>query len=111
LLVLIAAGGRVDRFGNQVPDDVASKRLDMLQDLLEKQRMSFATSLQNKIVNVLFDNVNLSDPLQVSGRDEFMHLVIINCKNIEEKQQFLGKLIFIKIIKAEANVLIGEVVE
>ena len=92
----------------QIDDDVAGARLDKLQALLEKQRMNFAKSLDGKVVNVLFDNINMQDKLQVCGRDEFMHLVVVNCKTEDEKQAFLGKLMKIKIVKVEANVLIGE---
>ena len=94
----------------QIPDDVASKRLDELQDLLEKQRMNFAKEMLNKIVNVLFDNMNMEEPLQICGRDEYMHLVIVNCKNDDEKKHLFKQLLPVKIIKVEANVLIGELV-
>ena len=95
----------------QIDDDVAGARLDKLQALLEEQRMNFAKSLDGKVVNVLFDNINMQDKLQVCGRDEFMHLVVVNCKTEDEKQAFLGKLMKIKIVKVEANVLIGETVQ
>ena len=94
----------------QIPDDIASKRLDELQDLLEKQRMNFAKEMLNKIVNVLFDNMNMEEPLQICGRDEYMHLVIVNCKNDDEKKHLFKQLLPVKIIKVEANVLIGELV-
>ena len=94
----------------QIPDDVASKRLDELQDLLEKQRMNFAKEMLNKIVNVLFDNMNMEEPLQICGRDEYMHLVIVNCKDEDEKRHLFKQLLPVKIIKVEANVLIGELV-
>lgn len=94
----------------QIPDDVASKRLDELQDLLEKQRMNFAKEMLNKIVNVLFDNMNMEEPLQICGRDEYMHLVIVNCHDNDEKKHLFKQLLPVKIIKVEANVLIGELV-
>ena len=94
----------------QIPDDVASKRLDELQALLEKQRMNFAKEMLNKIVNVLFDNMNMEEPLQICGRDEYMHLVIVNCHNNDEKKHLFKQLLPVKIIKVEANVLIGELV-
>lgn len=94
----------------QIPDDIASKRLDVLQDLLEKQRMNFAKEMLNKIVNVLFDNMNMEEPLQICGRDEYMHLVIVNCHNNDEKKHLFKQLLPVKIIKVEANVLIGELV-
>ncbi len=95
---------------DQIPDDVTSKRLEQLQELLEKQRMDFAKSLKGKIVNVLFDKINMQDKLQVCGRDEFMHLVVYNCSSIKEKKSFLGKLLPVKIISVGANVLCCEIV-
>ena len=92
----------------QIPDDVASERLDKLQELLEKQRMNFARSLKDQVVYVLFDNIHMQNELQVCGRDEFMHLVIYNCKAIEAKQSFLGKLMKVKITEIGANALICE---
>ena len=89
----------------QIPDDVASERLDKLQELLEKQRMNFARSLKDQVVYVLFDNIHMQNELQVCGRDEFMHLVIYNCKAIEAKQSFLGKLMKVKITEIGANAL------
>ena len=94
----------------QIPDDIASKRLDELQDLLEKQRMNFAREMLNKTANVLFDNMNMEEPLQICGRDEYMHLVIVNCHNNDEKKHLFKQLLPVKIIKVEANVLIGELV-
>ena len=94
----------------QIADDIASERLDRLQTLLEEQRMSFAKSLQDKEVNVLFDNVNMNNKKQACGRDEYMHLVVVNCKNSEEKQKLYGKLLKVKIKKIEPNVLIGDVI-
>ena len=94
----------------QIPDDIASKRLDELQDLLEKQRMNFAKEMLNKTANVLFDNMNMEEPLQICGRDEYMHLVIVNCHNNDEKKHLFKQLLPVKIIKVEANVLIGELV-
>ena len=95
---------------DQIPDDVASKRLDQLQELLEKQRMDFAKSLKGKVVNVLFDNIDMQDKLQVCGRDEFMHLVVYNCTSIKEKKSFFGKLLPVKITSIGANVLCCKVV-
>lgn len=95
---------------DQISDDVASKRLDQLQELLEKQRMDFAKSLKGKIVNVLFDKIDMQDKLQVCGRDEFMHLVVYNCNSMEEKKSFLGKLLPVKITSVGANVLCCEIV-
>ena len=95
----------------QIPDDIASKRLEQLQELLEQQRMNFAQSLKGTIVNVLFDNINMQDELQISGRDEFMHLVVYNCKTKEEKQNFFGKLLPVKIINIGANILVGDIIK
>ena len=94
----------------QIPDDVASERLNKLQALLEKQRMDFAKSLQDKVVNVLFDNMNMQNELQICGRDEYMHLVVYNCKNTDEKQHLFGKLLQVKITEIGANVLTCELI-
>ena len=93
----------------QISDNIASKRLEKLQLLLEEQRMEFSKSLNGKIVNVLFDNINMQNKMQACGRDEFMHLVVINCQNEEEKNKLFGKLLEVKIVKIEPNVLIGKV--
>ena len=94
----------------QIDDNIASKRLDKLQALLEKQRMDFAKSLEGKTVNVLFDNDKMENSLEICGRDEFMHLVVYNCKNEEEKKSIFGKLLQVKIIQIGANVLVCEMI-
>ena len=94
----------------QIPDEIASDRLEKLQALLEEQRMNFAKEMLNKEVNVLFDNMEMEEPLQICGRDEYMHLVIVNCENNDEKKHLFKQLLPVKIIKVEANVLIGELV-
>ena len=94
----------------QVPDKIASERLTELQNLLEEQRMNFALSLLGKQVNVLFDNQNMQNEKQVCGRDEYMHLVVVNCENHEDKAKIYSKILPVKIVKIEANVLIGKIV-
>ena len=93
----------------QIDDKIASERLNKLQELLENQRMDFAKSLINKNVEVLFDNLNMANELQISGRDQYMHLVIVECKSEKEKKQLFGQLLSVQIIKVEANVMFGEI--
>ena len=95
---------------NQISDNIASRRLNELQELLEEQRMNFAKSLKGKIVNVLFDNIDMQNDLQISGRDEFMHLVVYNCNSIDEKKTFLGKLLQVQITDVGANILVCKIV-
>lgn len=90
---------------DQIEDKISSNRLNRLQRLLEEQRIEFAQSLLNKEVYVLFDNNKMEDKLQISGRDEYMHLVVYNCKDLNEKNKLYGKLLKVKIINIGANIL------
>ena len=90
---------------DQIEDKISSNRLNRLQRLLEEQRIEFAQSLLNKEVYVLFDNNEMEDKLQISGRDEYMHLVVYNCKDLNEKNKLYGKLLKVKIINIGANIL------
>ena len=90
---------------DQIEDKISSNRLNRLQRLLEEQRIEFVQSLLNKEVYVLFDNNEMEDKLQISGRDEYMHLVVYNCKDLNEKNKLYGKLLKVKIINIGANIL------
>ena len=90
---------------DQIEDKIASDRLNRLQSLLEEQRIEFARSLLNNEVYVLFDNDKMEDKLQISGRDEYMHLVVYNCKDLNEKNKLYGQLLKVKITNIGANIL------
>ena len=96
---------------DQIPENIASDRLNRLQDLLEQQRMDFCKSLIGKTVNVLFDNKNMQKPDQICGRDDFMHLVVLENQTEEQKNELYGTIKKVKITKVNANVLNGEIVE
>ena len=95
----------------QIPENIASDRLNKLQDILEKQRMDFCNSLIGKTVNVLFDNKNMQKPDQICGRDDFMHLIVLENQTEEQKNELYVTIRKVKITKVNANVLNGEIVD
>ena len=61
-------------------------------------------SLENKILNVLVENLT-EDKTQVFGRSEYMTSVIINGNKSD-----IGKIVQVKIQKSNRSTLFGEVI-
>ncbi len=92
---------------DQVPDEVASQRLDILQDILTEQRQAFNNTMLGKTVKVLFDNKNMRQENQIGGRTEFLQIAVVDCKN---KDDLFGKIFDVKITGVNNNSLNGELI-
>jgi tRNA-2-methylthio-N6-dimethylallyladenosine synthase len=62
---------------NQVPEDVKSARLQILQDLLRQQQIEFNRKCVGRTLSVRFHKGG-KKPLQVIGRSEYMQSVVVN---------------------------------
>ncbi|XVN42909.1 MAG: tRNA (N6-isopentenyl adenosine(37)-C2)-methylthiotransferase MiaB [Candidatus Rickettsia vulgarisii] len=88
----------------QVPEHIKSERLAILQQELSKQQLEFNESCVGKTMQVLFDrDGKLSD--QLVGKTSYMQSVHVS--NLDKG--LLGKIIDVKIIKAGASSLTGEI--
>jgi tRNA-2-methylthio-N6-dimethylallyladenosine synthase len=90
---------------DQVPDAVASERLNRLQALIVEKQLAFNRSFIGKNVEVLIDRTGKFDG-QVLGKTPFMQSVYLSTK-----LDNFGNLVNVKINNAFQNSLSGEIVE
>ena len=81
---------------------ILSKRLEMVQNKLFENQINMNSSLENKVLNVLVENLT-KDESMVFGRSEYMTPVIFN-----GKREDIGKIIPVKIKKTNRSTLFGE---
>ena len=83
---------------------ISMKRLEIIQNQLFENQTNMNKSLENKTINVLVENLT-DDKTQVFGRSEYMTSVIFNGKNED-----IGKILPVRIIKSNRSTLFGEVI-
>tara|TARA_B100001250_G_C19614906_1_gene706705 strand:- start:94 stop:924 length:831 start_codon:yes stop_codon:yes gene_type:complete len=81
---------------------ISIERLKKVQNLLFKNQITMNRSSENKILNVLVENLT-KDKTQVFGRSEYMTSVIFNGKKSD-----IGKVVPVKIIQSNRSTLLGE---
>jgi tRNA-2-methylthio-N6-dimethylallyladenosine synthase len=81
----------------------AKKRLTDFQNEAKKIKTNYKKKLINKYSNVLFEN-KLINQDKYFGRDEFFNSVIVESKN-----DLVGKIKKIKLLKGNHNTLFGEI--
>jgi tRNA-2-methylthio-N6-dimethylallyladenosine synthase len=83
---------------------ISLERLKKVQNLLFENQISMNKSLENKIINVLAENLT-KDGSKVFGRSEFMTSVVFN-----GTERDIGKIVPVKITKGNRSSLFGELV-
>ena len=83
---------------------ISMERLEKIQNELFKNQMNMNKSLENKVLNVLVENLT-DDKSQVFGRSEYMTAVIFN-----GKQEDIGKIVPVKIKQSNRSTLFGEII-
>jgi tRNA-2-methylthio-N6-dimethylallyladenosine synthase len=81
---------------------ISMERLEKIQIQLYDNQMHMNKSLEDKIINVLVENL-AEDKTQVFGRSEYMTSVIFNGKKDD-----VGKIVQVKINKSNRSTLFGE---
>ncbi|MCC8369261.1 MAG: tRNA (N6-isopentenyl adenosine(37)-C2)-methylthiotransferase MiaB [Rickettsia endosymbiont of Oxypoda opaca] len=89
----------------QLPENIKSARLSILQKELSDQQLAFNETCVGKVMKVLFDRNGKFDD-QIIGKTPYMQSVYI----ANPDKNLLGKIIDVKIIKAANNSLAGEVI-
>lgn len=89
----------------QVPEHIKSRRLAILQQEISRQQLLFNESCIGKIMPVLFDRDGKLDN-QLIGKTCYMQSVHV----INPARDLFGQIIDVKIIKAGASSLSGEMV-
>lgn len=88
---------------DQVPDDVKSARLQLLQGLLNRQQIAFNESCIGRDLPVLFDRPG-ARPGQLVGRSPYMQGV-----HADAPADRMGEIITVRIDRAKPNSLSGTV--
>ena len=81
------------------------ERLEKIQNQLFQNQMGMNKSLENRILNVLVENLT-DDKTQVFGRSEYMTSVIFN-----GKKEHVGKIVPVKIKQSNRSTLFGEIID
>jgi len=89
----------------QVPEDVKTARLDVLQKLLLKQQYAFDDSQIGKVVPVLFEKP-ARDPGQIMGRTPYLQPV-----HVQADASRIGRIAEVKIARRTANSLHGALLQ
>lgn len=90
-----------------------NRRLVVLQKLLAKQCYEFNVSFEGQVIPVLLDKFNEKFKNQVSGRSKYMQVVNLEFAENEYdffKNQVLGKILPVKILRGLNNCLMGKLV-
>ncbi len=90
----------------QIPDNIKTERLIVLQQLLQSQQKQYNESFKGKTMNVLFDrDGKYSD--QIIGKTEYMQSVYIKSP---DKNSLIGQICNVRIIGSTTNSLAGELI-
>jgi tRNA-2-methylthio-N6-dimethylallyladenosine synthase len=89
----------------QIDEDIKSKRLKILQDLLNKQQIEFNQSFEGVEMPILFDKKG-NEKGQIIGKSPWLQSVILE----DFKEEYFGEMIDVKIIKARPNSLIAKII-
>ena len=103
----IRPGTAGEKMPNQIPEEIKAQRLDILQDLLEEQQADFNKSKNGQELDVLVESLSDRNDGTYFGRSPYLQTVLINA----DKQDLIGKIIKVKINKANMKLLEGELIK
>lgn len=92
-----------DRMENQIPDDVKHERFNRLVQAVNEGVIKSNKEYEGKIVEILVEGISKNDETKLMGRTRNGKLV-----NFEGDKSLIGKLINLKIVRAQPFSLIGE---
>ncbi|MDR2646377.1 MAG: tRNA (N6-isopentenyl adenosine(37)-C2)-methylthiotransferase MiaB [Holosporaceae bacterium] len=98
-------GTAAAQMDNQIPEDVKSERLQILQDLLNNQQSRFNNDFIGQYVNVLFTKKGKHDK-QLTGRSEYSQTVSVNAADTVT----MDDIAKVKITEVASHSLVGVVV-
>ena len=87
-----------------IDKEVSLKRLEIIQNHLFENQINKNKSFENKIMNVLIENLT-EDKIKFFGRSEYMTPIIIN-----SSEDNTGKVMPVKITSSNKNTLFGKIV-
>ncbi|GHS94289.1 tRNA-2-methylthio-N(6)-dimethylallyladenosine synthase [Alphaproteobacteria bacterium] len=92
---------------DQIAEDVKTKRLLTLQDLLRQQQTAFNKSCVGRTSSVLFQRFGKKEG-QILGKSEFMQSVVVN---VSDPDAWMNTLHTVHIRKATLSCLEGDILE
>ena len=95
-----------DKMENQIPDDIKHDRFNRLVEAINKKVILKNKEYEGKVVEVLVEGPSKNDETKLTGRTRNGKLV-----NFEGKEDLIGELVNVKIVRAQPFSLIGEIVE
>lgn len=95
-----------DKMENQIPDEVKHERFNRLVEVVNAGIAKGNKEAEGKIFDVLVEGFSKNDDSKLTGRTRNGKLV-----NFEGGEELIGKLVDVKIIKANSFSLVGEVVK
>ncbi|MDD6769586.1 tRNA (N6-isopentenyl adenosine(37)-C2)-methylthiotransferase MiaB [Inconstantimicrobium porci] len=95
-----------DKMENQIPDDVKHERFNRLVAAVNEGIIAGNKAMEGKVVEVLVEGHSKNDESKLTGRTRNAKLV-----NFPGCKELIGKLVNVKIVKANSFSLVGEIVE
>jgi tRNA-2-methylthio-N6-dimethylallyladenosine synthase len=95
-----------DKMENQISDEIKHERFNRLVEIVNAGIAKGNKEAEGKIYEVLVEGCSKNDESKLSGRTRNGRLV-----NFEGGEELVGKLVDVKIVKANSFSLIGEVVK
>ncbi|MEY8253520.1 tRNA (N6-isopentenyl adenosine(37)-C2)-methylthiotransferase MiaB [Clostridium perfringens] len=95
-----------DKMENQIPDDIKHDRFNRLVEAINKKVVIKNKEYEGKVVEVLVEGPSKNDETKLTGRTRNGKLV-----NFAGDEKLVGKLVNLKIVRAQPFSLIGEIVE
>ncbi|NSA90488.1 tRNA-2-methylthio-N6-dimethylallyladenosine synthase [Clostridium beijerinckii] len=93
-----------DKMENQIPDEIKHERFNRLVEIVNTGIAKGNKDAEGKIYEVLVEGYSKNDESKLTGRTRNGRLV-----NFEGGEDLIGKLVNVKIVKANSFSLIGEV--
>lgn len=100
----IRPGTAGEKMKNQIPEEIKSSRLEILQKLLEEQQEEFNKSQDGKELDVLIESLSDRNDGSYFGKTSYLQTAIIKTN----KNDLIGKIVKVKINKANMKLLEGD---
>lgn len=99
----IRPGTAGEKMPNQIDEEIKSKRLNTLQNLLEQQQAEFNKSKMGQELDVLVESLSDRNDGSYFGRSPYLQTVLIN----SNRKDLIGQIVRVKIDKATMKLLEG----
>ncbi len=93
------------KMGDQVPEEVKLRRLQVLQDLQKGITLKKNRALEGRVLKVLVEGKSKKDDRELTGRTECNRVV-----NFPAPEDLIGRIVEVRIEKAFANSLKGSII-